>query len=244
MASISPDESTAPPGYEEAAAQGLIAGANAALKVLKRPSFTLARHDAYIGVLIDDLVTRGTPEPYRMFTSRAEYRLLLRQDNADLRLTGRGIEAGLVCSKRKARFQQKVKGLAELRAHARELRYDGITLETWLKRPESLPRNLPGEIFGKFSPEIWDGVETDLKYEGYIRREEERIARTARQESKLIPEWIDYCSISGLRVEATQKLSRIRPETLGQAARISGVTPADISLLAVWLARGERGVVR
>ncbi|HEY5954880.1 MAG TPA: hypothetical protein VIT18_10965, partial [Terrimicrobiaceae bacterium] len=116
-------------------------------------------------------------------------------------------------------------------------------LEAWLKRPENVPRNLPAEIFGRFSAEVWDGVETDLKYEGYIRREEERIARTARQESKPIPEWVDYSRISGLRVEATQKLSKIRPETLGQAARISGVTPADIALLAVWLARGERGAV-
>ncbi|HEU4679431.1 MAG TPA: hypothetical protein VFS35_07920, partial [Terrimicrobiaceae bacterium] len=134
--------------------------------------------------------------------------------------------------------------LEELRAHARETRYDGVSLETWLKRPENLSGNLPLEILGRFSPEIWDTVETDLKYEGYIRREEERIARTARQESKPIPEWVDYSKISGLRVEATQKLSRILPETLGQAARISGVTPADISLLAVWLARGERRAMR
>jgi tRNA uridine 5-carboxymethylaminomethyl modification enzyme len=231
-------------GYEEAAAQGLIAGANAALKSLNRPAFTLARHEAYIGVLIDDLVTRGTPEPYRMFTSRAEYRLLLRQDNADLRLTGRGIEAGLVCSTRKARFEEKVRRLEELRTLAREFRIDGIALETWLKRPENRPRSLPGEIFGKFSPELWDCVETDLKYAGYIRREEERIARTARQESRPIPEWIDYSRISGFRVEATQKLSKIRPETLGQAARISGVTPADIALLAVCLARGEQTALK
>ena len=200
----------------------------------------MARHEAYIGVLVDDLVTRGTPEPYRMFTSRAEYRLLLRQDNADLRLTGRGIEAGLVCPLRKARFVEKAKRFGELRTLARDERFDGAPLETWLKRPENLPKNLPRKIFDKFPPEIWDGVETDLKYEGYIHREEERIARTARQEGKTIPDWIEYTAISGLRVEATQKLSKIRPETLGQAARISGVTPADIALLTVWIVRGER----
>jgi len=231
-------------GYEEAAAQGLIAGANAALKALGRPAFTLARHEAYIGVLIDDLVTRGTPEPYRMFTSRAEYRLLLRQDNADLRLTPRGIQAGLVCPPRRIRFSEKAKLFEEARAFAASARIDGISLETWLKRSENLPKGLPADLYRKFPSEVWAGVEVDLKYEGYIRREEERIARALRQESMSIPGWIDYIAISGLRVEATQKLSRIRPETLGQAARISGVTPADVALLAVWIARGERSVAK
>ncbi|MEI6337164.1 MAG: tRNA uridine-5-carboxymethylaminomethyl(34) synthesis enzyme MnmG [Verrucomicrobiota bacterium] len=227
-------------GYEEAAAQGLMAGANAALKVRGEPAFTLARHEAYIGVLLDDLVTRGTPEPYRMFTSRAEYRLLLRQDNADLRLTGRGIAAGLVCPIRRARFEEKTRSMAELRALAHGTRLEGVTLELWLKRPENVPQNLPAEIYGKFPAALWNVAETDLKYDGYIRREEDRIAKTVRQENKVIPDWVDYAAISGLRVEATQKLSKIRPETLGQAARISGVTPADIALLSVWVMRGER----
>ena len=227
-------------GYEEAAAQGLMAGTNAALKVRGEPAFTLARHEAYIGVLLDDLVTRGTPEPYRMFTSRAEYRLLLRQDNADLRLTGRGIDAGLVCPLRRARFEEKTRSMAALRAFAKGMRYEGVSLELWLKRPENVPQNLPAEISGKFPAALWDGAETDLKYEGYIRREEERIARTTRQEHKVIPAWVDYAAINGLRVEATQKLTKIRPETLGQAARISGVTPADVALLSVGVMRGER----
>ncbi len=227
-------------GYEEAAAQGLIAGANAGLKAQGKPAFTLARHEAYIGVLIDDLVTRGTPEPYRMFTSRAEYRLLLRQDNADTRLTPRAIEAGLACPLRRARFEEKHRLISELKTLARATRHDSTHLETWLKRPDNVPSLLPAELYGKFSAGLWDIVETDLKYEGYIRREEERIARTSRQEGRAIPDWVDYVKINGLRVEAVQKLGKVRPETLGQAARISGVTPADVALLSVWVMRGDQ----
>jgi len=217
-----------------------MAGANAALKVRGEPAFTLARHQAYIGVLLDDLVTRGTPEPYRMFTSRAEYRLLLRQDNADLRLTSAGIAAGLVCPLRRARFEEKTRSMARLRALAQATRLEGVPLELWLKRPENVPRNLPADLYTKFPAALWNVAETDLKYEGYIRREEDRIAKTVRHENKTIPSWVDYAAISGLRVEATQKLSKIRPETLGQAARISGVTPADVALLSVWVMRGEK----
>ncbi len=226
-------------GYEEAAAQGLVAGANAALKVQSCPPLTLARHEAYIGVLLDDLVTRGTPEPYRMFTSRAEYRLLLRQDNADLRLTEKGIASGLVSGERQSRFEQKSTRIAELRSRLREIKVDTLPLERWLKRAENFWPSLPQEIRSAYHPEIWEQVETDLKYEGYLRRQEEQIARTERHEGKRIPDWITYETINGLRSETVQKLSKIRPETLGQAARISGVTPADIALLGIWIARGE-----
>jgi len=227
-------------GYEEAAAQGLVAGANAALKVLSRPAFTLARHEAYIGVLLDDLVTRGTPEPYRMFTSRAEYRLLLRQDNADLRLTGNAAASGLVSGERKSRFDQKSARVAELRSRLREIQADGLPLDRWLKRAENFWPALPQDIRAAYPADVWEQIETDLKYEGYLRRQEEQIARTGRHEAKRIPDSLAYESINGLRTEAAQCLSKIRPETLGQAARISGVTPADIALLGIWIARGER----
>ncbi len=227
-------------GYEEAAAQGLMAGANAALKVLERPAFVLARHEAYIGVLIDDLVTRGTPEPYRMFTSRAEHRLLLRQDNADLRLTARGADAGLVDDFRRQRFEERRSRIAELKAVSLTARWDGNSLESWMKRTDFERATVPRDLREQFPESIWEIVEIDAKYEGYIRREEERIVRVSNQEGRVIPDWIAYEQINGLRFEATQKLTRIRPETLGQAARISGVTPADIALLSIWIARGER----
>lgn len=226
-------------GYEEAAAQGLIAGANAALKSLKRPPLTIGRHEAYIGVMLDDLVTRGTPEPYRMFTSRAEYRLLLRQDNADLRLTGKAIESGLVDGERASRFAQKQSQLSALKSRLNEYKIDTVPLERWLKRPENSWSTVPEKIRLQFPQPVWEQVETDLKYAGYITRQEEQIARTVRHEGKAIPDWVDFTKINGLRTEAVQKLGSVRPETLGQAARLSGVTPADIALLGVWITRGS-----
>jgi tRNA uridine 5-carboxymethylaminomethyl modification enzyme len=224
-------------GYEEAAAQGLMAGANAALKVRGLPEFVLSRAEAYIGVLIDDLVTLGTPEPYRMFTSRAEYRLLLRQDNADFRLTGRAIENGLVGGERKAQFERKKQAYGDLHARVQSLKQDGVGLSLWFKRPENRYQLLPPEIRGDFPDSLWEVVETDLKYEGYIKRQEEQLAKSSRQESRHIPGSVDYTAIHGLRREAAEKLTRVRPATLGQASRISGVTPADLSLLGVWLER-------
>jgi len=227
-------------GYEEAAAQGLIAGANAALKVLGRPELVLSRSEAYIGVLIDDLVTHGTPEPYRMFTSRAEYRLLLRQDNADLRLTGKAIALGLACPLRTKRHHEKLAQRQALVEHVRSVRQEGIPLSQWFKRPENTVENLAPDLRREYSDDLWSLLETDLKYEGYIARQEEQVAKVQRSENRRIPDGIDYMGIPGLRKEAVQKLGIVRPATLGQASRISGVTPADIGLLAVWIERGYR----
>ena len=226
-------------GYEEAAAQGLMAGINAALKVQARLPLVLGRDEAYIGVLIDDLVTRGTPEPYRMFTSRAEYRLRLRQDNCDIRLTGKGLEIGLATEHRAKFYRHKISEMQAIHEEALKYKYEGIPLALWLKRPENLPAHLPAEIYGRFSPETWSVVETDLKYEGYLRREQDQIDRSKKQENQQIPTALDYGVIPSLRLEARQKLKDYAPETLGQASRISGITPADISVLGVWIRKIE-----
>jgi tRNA uridine 5-carboxymethylaminomethyl modification enzyme len=222
-------------GYEEAAAQGLLAGINAARNAAGSPPFLLRRDEAYLGVLIDDLVTRGTDEPYRMFTSRAEYRLRLRQDNADVRLTGRAIDLGMASPYRSAVFREKQARRAALQKDLALQSWEGIPLGHWLKRPENTLSRLPSSLRNRYPAALWDLAETDLKYEGYLRREEEEIARRHSQESQAIPPGIDYASLPSLRLEARQKLSHYTPETLGQASRISGITPADVALLAVWI---------
>ena len=227
-------------GYEEAAGQGLIAGANAALKVQGKEAFILGRADAYIGVLVDDLVTKGTPEPYRMFTSRAEHRLVLRHDNADFRLTPIGRKHGLVDDQRWERTQQKMADIARLQHFAESASHDGLKIAAWLKRPDNFAANLPASLLAGYAAELWSALEINLKYEGYIVRQNIAIDRLQRQEDKRIPTGLDYLSIRGLRFEAQHKLAAIQPQTIGQASRISGVTPADLTLLSVWLDRARR----
>lgn len=226
-------------GYEEAGAQGLVAGVNAGLKVLGKAPFTLSRADAYIGVLIDDLVTKGTPEPYRMFTSRAEHRLLLRQDNADLRLTPLAHAHGLVDAARWEKVCNRQSDLERLREFAKTTRFDNVSLNQWLRRPANTPEALPPEILAQFDPAHWDALEIDLKYEGYIARQETAVERLRASEEKRIPPTLNYESIASLRIETRQKLAKIRPETLGQASRISGITPADLALISIVIQRSS-----
>lgn len=224
-------------GYEEAGAQGLIAGANAALKVLGKLPLTLTRADAYLGVLIDDLVTKGTPEPYRMFTSRAEHRLLLRHDNADARLTPLAFEHGIVDAGRWGKVRAKQGALADLRQYADATRHGGVPVSQWLRRPDNTADALPMELRGPFPIPLWDAFEIDLKYAGYIARQETAIERLRKNEAKRIPAHLDFLNIPCLRAETRQKLAKVRPETLGQASRISGITPADVALLSIVIQR-------
>jgi len=227
-------------GYEEAAGQGLIAGANAALKVGGKEEFILGRDEAYIGVMIDDLVTKGTDEPYRMFTSRAEHRLLLRHDNADLRLVQKAHANGLIDDTFRQQTLQKQEHIDALTQKLENTHTAEGSLAKWLRRPESTWEDFDADLKGEFEPEIWEQAEIDIKYAGYIQRQTDMIEKTRRLEEKVIPEWVEYTSITGLKKEAQTKLQHIQPKTLGQAGRISGITPADISLLAVWLERGNR----
>jgi tRNA uridine 5-carboxymethylaminomethyl modification enzyme len=224
-------------GYEEAAAQGLIAGANAALKVQNRPPLVLSRREGYIGVLIDDLVTKGTEEPYRMFTSRAEDRLFLRHDNADQRLTGRAFSTGLISEARFHRFKQKMHLLEQARVIASGTRLNGTPVSQLLKRPDFDVRTLPRNSLSSVPLSIWELLQTDFKYEGYAIRQSEENQRLDRKRNQKIPDGLDYDKIDGLRLETKQKLSKLRPTSLGQAARISGITPCDISIIHIWIIR-------
>ena len=219
-------------GYEEGTGQGLVAGANAALTVQSKPAFILQRSEAYLGVLVDDLVTKGTTEPYRLFTSRAEHRLLLRQDNCDLRLTPKAATAGLVSDFRRDYTREKAKALEEAKALLSEVSHEGVRLERWIRRPENTHENLPAEVHAKFNDELWTVVENDLKYAGYITRQEAMVEKTAKMDEKAIPADLDYSAVKGLKREAKINHPKVPPGTLGQASRVQGVTHADSPLLA------------
>ena len=223
-------------GYEEAAGQGFVAGANAALKSLGREPFTLSRNDSYIGVLIDDLVTKGTDEPYRMFTSRSEHRLTLRQDNVYGRLLEKAKTLGIVDALELDEITSQKNQIRAESVRLEKVFSDGISLAQWLRRPDLSYDDLPQEE-SDLDQEVTRQVEIEVKYSGYIKREKERIDSAKKQENEIIPRDFDYEAVRSLRYEAREKLKKIRPENLGQAARISGVNPSDVSILGMCLKR-------
>ena len=251
-------------GYEEAAGQGIIAGINAALKIQGKPELILKRSDGYIGVMIDDLVTKGTVEPYRLLTSRAEYRLILRHDNADMRLTEIGREIGLVDDERWARFEIKknrfdnemkrlesikLKPVKETNAKVEELGFkaltDAVTAKEFMRRPEVSYQDVVqfiGPAAEELDEKIIELIETEIKYEGYISKALDQVEKMKRMEEKRIPANIDWDDIDSIATEARQKFKKINPETIGQASRISGVNPADISILMVYLEGKSRSI--
>lgn len=246
-------------GYEEAAGQGIVAGINAALKVLDKEPFIMKRSEGYIGVMIDDLVTKGTVEPYRLLTSRAEYRLLLRHDNADRRLTEKGYELGLITEERYQAFKEKYRHIEDEKERLRQLRIkpsqvdhylkekgepalkDGVTAYDFLRRPYVTY----ADIASIFPPEQvltrqeQEAVEIDIRYEGYIEKALQKVEQMKKMEDKKIPNNLDYFAIDSLATESRERLSKIQPETLAQASRVSGVTPADISILSVYIEQGK-----
>ncbi|KRL02491.1 tRNA uridine-5-carboxymethylaminomethyl(34) synthesis enzyme MnmG [Liquorilactobacillus hordei] len=248
-------------GYEEAAGQGMLAGINAGLHALDKEEVVLKRSDAYIGVMVDDLVTKGTNEPYRLLTSRAEYRLILRHDNADMRLTELGHEIGLISDERYAQFEAKKAAIEAEKARLEGYRIkpneqvnaflaekgaaplkDGVLASDFLRRPEvtyaELAEFIP-EPTEKIDNRVIEQVEIQIKYEGYIKKANQKVEKLKKMEAKKIPDRIDYSAIEGIATEARQKFEKIRPETLAQASRISGVNPADISILAIYIEQGK-----
>lgn len=223
-------------GYEEAAGQGFIAGANAALKSLRRKEFTLGREEGYMGVLIDDLVTKGTDEPYRMFTSRSEHRLTLRQDNVYFRLLSKTRQLGIIDQKETAEIAAQNDLIQSEILRLEKSFHNGSSMAQLLRRPENTYQNLP-DSDSTLTDEVVRQVEIEVKYAGYIKREKGRIEAARKYESEEIPIGFNYTLVKGLKTESCEKLTRIQPENIGQASRISGVSPSDISILSMWVKR-------